>query len=142
MFSCEAAAVVDDVRSGWLTVGVVGDGALLSDFVDADGFSEDVWSESPRAGRSTGRSAGRSVLEMELYDELVVSGESFPTTGGEEVKFGSINGLLRRADMSISGEVWDWMLESESWRFASAFLFFGTSCNLKGSVFEAAGEAC
>jgi len=34
-------------------------------------------------------------------------------------------------------------VDSESLRFASAFLFFGTSCSLKGSAAEdGAGEAC
>jgi hypothetical protein len=61
---CAAAAVVEDVRSGWLTVGVVGEGARLSDRVmDAEGFKAEALSESPRAGRSTGRSIGRSIRE-------------------------------------------------------------------------------
>lgn len=56
-FKCAAAAVVEDVRSGWLIVGVVGDGAGLSDLVmDAEGFNAEALSESPRAGRSTVRS--------------------------------------------------------------------------------------
>lgn len=52
--SCVAAAVVDDVLSGWVTVGVVGDGmgrSLLDK--DAAGLRVEAFSESPRAGRST-----------------------------------------------------------------------------------------
>lgn len=49
-----AATVVDDVRSGWLMVGVVGEGMDLSDLeIEAEGFSAEALSESPRAGRST-----------------------------------------------------------------------------------------
>lgn len=56
--SSDDAAAVDDVRSGWLVVGVVGEGPGLSDLVrDAEGFRPDGFSESPRAGRSTTRSA-------------------------------------------------------------------------------------
>jgi hypothetical protein len=99
-----AAAVVDDVRSGWLTVGVVGDGTGLSDLViDAAGFKADALSESPRAGRSTTRST--RVLERELNDEPDVSGESCSGAGGEDVKLGSMSGLLSRADMSTIGEL-------------------------------------
>src|SRR4051812_13160181 len=53
-FSCAVAAVVDDVRSGWAAVGVVGDGARFSfRWRGAEGFKTEGLSESPRAGRST-----------------------------------------------------------------------------------------
>jgi hypothetical protein len=146
--SCAAAIVVDDVRSGWLGVGVVDAGMDLSDrVIEAAGFSTDALSESPRAGRSTGRSG----LECELKDDSEVPGESCPAVGGEEVKSGSMSGRLNRADMSTDtdGELcWACCicrdsLDSESLRLASAFLFLGTSCSLKGSATEdGAGEAC
>ena len=100
--SCAAAAVVEEVRSGWLIVGVVGEGMGLSGLVmDAEVFSAEGLSESPRAGRST----GRSVRECELKEDPDVSGESCPTAGGEEVKLGSMRGRLKRADMSTVGEL-------------------------------------
>lgn len=137
--SCVAAAVVDDVRSGWLTVGVVGEGIDLSVLeVEADGFSVEALSESPRAGRST--------RWLELKEEPDVSGESCNAAGGEDPKVGSIRGRLSRADISLGGELFSCscggVFESESLRFDSAFLLFGTSCNLKGSVAdEGAGDS-
>jgi hypothetical protein len=141
-FSCAVAAVVDDVRSGWPTVGVVGDGidfSLLE--MEAEGFSVEALRESPRAGRSTTR--------LELKDDSDVSGESCEPIGGEDVKVGSIRGRLSLADMSaLLGELNSCCctggdeVSSESLRLASAFLFLGTSCSLKGSWAEGAGEAC
>jgi hypothetical protein len=146
--SCAAAVVVDDVRSGWLIVGVVGAGTDLSDrVIDAAGFNAEALSESPRVGRST----TRSVLECELKDDPDVSGESCPAAGGEAVKSGSMSGRLNRADISTDTEgelcwaccICKDSLDSESLRLASAFLFLGTSCSLKGSAIEdGAGEAC
>jgi hypothetical protein len=50
-FICAVAVVVEDVRSGWVTVGVVGDGTGLSFFeMDAEGISTEFRRESPRAG--------------------------------------------------------------------------------------------
>jgi hypothetical protein len=99
--SCAAALVVDDVRSGWLGVGVVG--PVLSDLLvmGAAGFSAEALSESPRAGRSI----NRSIRECELNDEPDVSGESCPVAGGDEVKSGSMSGRLSRADMSWFDEL-------------------------------------
>ncbi len=54
-------------------------------------------------------------------------------------------GLLSLDDISAPGELGRGgeTLSSESLRLASAFLFFGTSCNLKASVVdEGIGEAC
>lgn len=101
VLSCAAAVVVDDVRSGWLTVGVVG--SVLSDLLvmDAAGFNVEGLSESPRAGRST----NRSTRESELNEEPDVSGESCPTAGGDDVKLGSMSGRLSRADMSWFDEL-------------------------------------
>lgn len=143
-FICAAAKVVEDVRSGWETVGVVGAWPLLSDLVEAEGFNADGFRESPRAGRSTTRS-GR---ECELNDDPDVAGESCSVAGGEEVKSGSTSGRLNRADMSFVCEAGCSCCGcgeslSESLRFASAFLFLGTSCSLKGSGVDAgAGDAC
>jgi hypothetical protein len=59
VLSCAVAAFADEVRSGWLGVRVLEDGASFS-FSDpvmgADGFNTDGLSESPLAGRSTIRS--------------------------------------------------------------------------------------
>jgi hypothetical protein len=102
--SCAVATFVDDVRSGWLFVGVVGTGTDLSDrVIDAAGFSTDALSESPRAGRSTIRSGIRSGLECELKDDPDVSGESCSVAGGDVVKSGSMSGRLNRADISADG---------------------------------------
>ena len=92
-FRFAVATVVDDVRSGWLRVGVVGERSRLSFWSEADGLRVVALSESPRAGRSTTR--------LELKDDSEVSGESCEPIGGEDVKFGSINGRLRRADMVL-----------------------------------------
>lgn len=97
VFNWAVAAFVDEVRSGWLAVGVVGDGSALSPReMDAEGLSAEGFSESPRAGRST--------RWLELKDEPDVSGESCTVAGGDGEKFGSIKGRLSRADMSIVGE--------------------------------------
>jgi hypothetical protein len=51
--SCGAARV-DEVRSGWVTVGVVGESAYLSAICpDPEGLNVEGLRESPRAGRST-----------------------------------------------------------------------------------------
>ena len=138
------AVFVDDVRSGWLRVGVVGDGLRLSfREMGAEGLRAEDLSESPRAGRSATR--------LEPKDDSEVCGESCEPSGGEDVNVGSISGRLSRADMvSFLEEVGNccrsWAcgdgVSSESLRLASVFLFLGTSCNLKGSAAEGAGEAC
>jgi hypothetical protein len=138
------AVFVDDVRSGWLRVGVVGDGLGLSfREMGADGFRAEDLSESPRAGRSTTR--------LDPNDDSEVCGESCEPSGGEDVNVGSISGRLSRADMvsfleEVGNCIRSWGcgdgVSSESLRLASAFLFFGTSCSLKGSAAEGAGEAC
>jgi hypothetical protein len=52
--SCVAAAFEEEVRSGKLTVGVVGDGTGFSERVkEGEGFNAAALSESPRAGSST-----------------------------------------------------------------------------------------
>jgi len=96
--SCALAAAVEEVRSGWLAVGVVGEGTRFS-FRErgAEGFKVEGLSESPRAGRS------RTTLEPK--DDSDVSGESCEPSGGEDVKVGSINGRLRRADISLFEEL-------------------------------------
>ena len=138
------AVFVDDVRSGWLRVGVVGDELGLSfREMGADGFRAEDLSESPRAGRSTTR--------LDPNDDSEVCGESCEPSGGEDVNVGSISGRLSRADMvsfleEVGNCIRSWGcgdgVSSESLRLASAFLFFGTSCSLKGSAAEGAGEAC
>lgn len=66
--------------------------------------------------------------------------------GGDEVKVGSIIGLLSLEDISATGEPWRGGAESllsESFRLASALLFLGTSCSLNASAAEdGAGDAC
>lgn len=125
---------MEDVRSGCVIVGVVGEISVRSERVgiEVEGLITVGLSESPRAGRST--------RWPELKDEPDVSGESCVSMGGDEVKVGSMRGRLSRADISTDlGGV----LDSESLRFASAFLFLGTSCSLNGSVAEfGPGEAC
>lgn len=96
-FICDAAKVEEEVRSGWVMVGVVGALPLFSDLVEVECFNADGLSESPRAGRST----TRSFRECELNDDPEVAGESCSVAGGEEVKSGSTSGRLRRADMSV-----------------------------------------
>lgn len=107
---------------------------------EAEGFSE-----SPRAGRAA--------CWVELIEDSGVSGESCEGFGGEaENNVGSRSGRLSLADMSTAGELLrgsrcccgGGVLVSESLRFDSAFLFFGTSCSLKGSVVavDAVGEVC
>jgi hypothetical protein len=67
------------------------------------------------------------------------------------VKVGSTRGRLSRKPISTVGERaccacvcgGGGVRASESLRFASAFLFLGTSCSLKGSAAEeGAGDAC
>jgi hypothetical protein len=138
------AMLVDDVRSGWLRVGVVGDGALSFREIGAEGLRVEALSESPRAGLSSGR--------LEPNDDSEVCGESCEPSGGELVKVGSMRGRLSRADMMSFLEEDGCCcccccgcgdgVSSESLRLASAFLFLGTSCSLKGSGPEGAGEAC
>ena len=137
------AAAVEEFRSGWLAVGVVGDGTRFSlREREAEGFKVEGLSESPRAGRSR--------MALEPKDDSDVSGESCDPSGGEDVKVGSSIGRLRRADISLFEELWGCCLgggevaSSESLRLASAFLFLGTSWSLKGSGAEeeGAGEAC
>lgn len=98
--SCAVAAVVDVVRSGWLIVGVVGEGPDLSfREMGAEGLSGAAFRDSPRGGRST--------RALEPKDDSEVSGESCDPIGGEDVKLGSIMGRLSRADMFVSlGEVY------------------------------------
>lgn len=48
---CVAAAELEEVRAGWLIVGVVGRFSDLEVF--AEGFAVEGFNESPRAGRST-----------------------------------------------------------------------------------------
>jgi hypothetical protein len=140
-FKFALAVLVDDVRSGWLRVGVVGDALRLSfREIGAEGFRAEDLRESPRAGRSTTR--------LEPKDDSEVCGESCEPRGGEEVNVGSIRGRLSRADMTSFLEAEGGCcgcgdgVSSESLRLASAFLFLGTSCSLKGSAAEGAGEAC
>lgn len=99
-------------------MGVVGEASDRSEReeIEADGFITEGLRESPRAGRST--------RWFELKDEPEVSGESWLSVGGDEVKLGSMRGRLSRADRSpdLGG-----VIDSESLRFASAFLFLGTS---------------
>jgi hypothetical protein len=137
------AMFVEDVRSGWVRVGVVGEGMGFSvREMGAEGFRAEDLSESPRAGRSTTR--------LEPKDDSEVCGESCEPNGGEEVNMGSISGRLSRADMSFLEELGCCCgccacgdgVSSESLRLASVFLFLGTSCSLKGSAAEGAGEAC
>jgi hypothetical protein len=122
------AMFVEDVRSGWVRVGVVGEGMGFSfREMGAEGFRAEDLSESPRAGRSTTR--------LEPKDDSEVCGESCEPNGGEEVnmeELGCCCGCCACGDG----------VSSESLRLASVFLFLGTSCSLKGSAAEGAGEAC
>lgn len=73
-----------------------------------------------------------------------MSGESCTPVGGEDEKVGSMRGRLNREDMPALGvlnccDTCGGVFEGESLRFASVFLFFGTSCSLKGSA-AGAGE--
>ncbi len=124
--------MVDGFRSGWERVGVVGDTTGTS-FLGTEtlDLSVELASESPRAGRST-----RCV---ELYEEPEVAGESSGV--GDEVREVSIRGLIIRPARSVAGELPEGDRASDCF-LASAFLFFGTSCNLKPSVVcDVAGEA-
>lgn len=69
--------------------------------------------------------------------------------GGEDVNDASMKERLWREGVAVlevlrcCGWLYEEAVSSESLRFASAFLLFGTSCNLKGSAAEdGAGEAC
>lgn len=111
---------------------MVGDAAATSfRVVGALDLSMELARESPRAGRST--------RWVELYEDPEVAGESSGV--GEEASEVSIRGLFIRPAKSGAGEPCEGDRASDC-LLASAFLFLGTSCSLKGSVAcDAGGEA-